>query len=138
MEIIESKLDHILAVACKMFRIAPHYNLPREEAFVLGLLHESGILYTNGINSKYEVGGSILGKEGYPYWREVYYTLNPDPSYESEMLHLLNYAELTTDLNGNDISIDERIMFVLKKWGKDSKEFRDLVKLYNKLKQKGY
>lgn len=53
--------------------------------------------------------------------------------YKSEELKILNAADLLTDSNGREITAQERLKDVKERYGEDSFEYIDFVKLAKEL-----
>ena len=60
----------------------------------------------------------------------------PDSNYQSNMLDLLNFADLTTDYNGVDVTFDERINNIKIRYGEESKQYSEAEKLAKEIKEK--
>jgi putative nucleotidyltransferase with HDIG domain len=134
--ISNARMQHSLAVARKMKKIAesmipplPKYKC--EELFLLGYLHDIGYEFTNNQDEHAHVGGEILSRQEYKYWKEVYYHGDPNAEYWSDALVLLNIADLTIDHNGKEVDIKERLDGIAKRYGKGSKQVLDAEALVN-------
>ena len=71
----ENRLKHSIAVARKMVEIGKNYNLTDKqlkELFILGYNHDIGYEFGNNENHRI-IGGNILKKSNYKYWKEVFY-----------------------------------------------------------------
>ena len=81
------------------------------DLFTLGLLHDIGYEFLEEKNYKTHniVGGNILKKQGFKYWKEVYYHGVANYKYQSKVLDLLNWADMRVDSSGNIVSLDERL-----------------------------
>ena len=53
-------------------------------------------------------GGLLLKKQGYKFWKEVYYHGKAKCRYKSKYLDLLNWADMRIDSSGNNVSLDGR------------------------------
>lgn len=118
----KNRQNHILEVARKMRKSAmqkyPEDSLKQEAWYILGFLHDIGYDFTENKPEHNKVGGKILKRMGYPYWREVFYHGEFEKEYSSEELFYLNYADMTTDGKGETVSLDERLEDVEKRYGK--------------------
>lgn len=120
----ETRVKHSLSVAKRMKELVLEqpikYEISPDEAFILGLLHDIG--YECCTEPKYHAGGGgmLLKGQGYKYWKEVYYHGLPQEVYTSSELRLLNYADMTTNANGDYVSIEERIEDIGARYGGDS------------------
>ncbi len=55
------------------------------------------------------VRGELLKKDGYNYYKEVYFHGDPNCSYSSIDLDTLNTTDLMTNQNGEYVSIENRL-----------------------------
>lgn len=106
-------LTHSITIARRMKDLAiekpEKYPVNPEDAFVLGLTHNIGCEFTQNKSEQAKVGGEILMRQGYKYWKEVYYCGIPQGKYSSPMLDLLNYADMTTDIEKDLTFVKNRI-----------------------------
>ena len=132
----EDRLKHSLAVARKMTEIGKEYKLNENELqdlFVLGFNHDIG--YEYGSNSNHcHIGGEILKRNNYNYWKEVYYHGNINEEYTSLFLTILNKADMQIDKYGNDVGYDKRLEDIKNRYGETSKVFDDAKILIEKLR----
>lgn len=84
----QNRINHILAVADKMRKNAEKFGVDPEDAYLVGYLHDIGYEYIRLMHNK--SGGLILEKNGFKYWKEIYYHGEPNSPYKSAMLTLLN------------------------------------------------
>lgn len=132
----DDRLKHSLAVARKMVEIAKEKQLSEEsqqELFVLGLNHDIGYEYGENVNHNI-IGGNILKESNYKYWKEVYFHGNPDTSYKSLYLDILNMADMQVDKTGNNVSYEERLEDIKNRYGIDSREYLDSKKIIDNMK----
>ena len=87
----------------------------------MGYLHDIGYEYNRSEHNK--SGGLILEKNGFKYWKEIYYHGEPNPPYKSAMLNLLNWADIQTDYDGTDVTFDERLRHIAERYGKESVQY---------------
>ena len=93
--------------------------------------------YEYGNNSNHEhIGGEILKRNGYKYWREVYYHGDINTEYTSLFLEILNKADMQIDKYGNDVGYDRRLEDIKSRYGEDSKTYKDAKILIETLNQK--
>ncbi len=132
----ENRLKHSLAVARKMVEIGREYNLQEEalqDLFTLGLNHDIG--YEYGDNSTHaHIGGEILKRNNYKYWKEIYYHGDINTSYESLYLKILNKADMQFDIYGNDVGYEKRLDDIKKRYGEDSIIYKQCKAFISKLK----
>ena len=130
------RLKHCYAVANKMIEIGKEKGLTEnelEELFMLGYVHDIG--YQFGDNESHNiVGGNVLKKSNYKYWQEVYYHGVPDSKYKSLYLDILNTADMMIDKYGNDVGFDKRLEDIKNRYGKDSIQYINCVKIINELR----
>ena len=132
----DNRLKHSLAVARKMVEIGKKYNLDSnelEDLFVLGLSHDIG--YEYGTHSNHEhIGGEILKRNQYKYWKEVYYHGNINTEYSSLYLKILNKADMQIDKYGNDVGYIKRLEDIKNRYGENSITYKNAEILVLKLK----
>ena len=131
----EDRLKHSLVVARKMVEIGKEYNLKEEELkdlFILGFNHDIGYEYEDNSNHAH-MGGEILKRNGYKYWKEVYYHGNIYSKYTSLYLEILNKADMQIDKYGNDVGYDKRLEDIKSRYGENSKVYNDVKILIEKL-----
>lgn len=133
------RLNHSYAVAKKMVSIGKEKNLSKDQLddlFVIGLNHDIGYEYTvNGENHN-RVGGEILKKSGFKYWKEVYYHGMVTNEYSSLYLDILNCADMQIDKKGNDVGFEKRLTDIESRYGKDSIVLQRCVEMVNYFKSK--
>jgi len=127
MELTIARLQHSLAVARKMRNLTAQnrqrFSCSPEDMFYLGMLHDLGYEFVENQNEHEIMGGQILREQGYRFWREIFYHGNPDAEYYSPELDLLNYCDMTTGPNGEDMTIEERIADIMHRYGEDSEQY---------------
>ena len=137
MTITIDRIKHSLAVAKKMKEMAAEnpnkYPVEPDDAFVLGLLHDIGYEFASEQKEHAHMGSSILKKQGYKYWQEVYYHGIPQDEYDSPMLRLLNYADMITGPAGEYMTIEQRIEDIAERYGEGSWQDLEARKLAEKL-----
>ena len=130
------RLIHSYAVANKMVELGKEKNLLDEqlrELFLLGYLHDIG--YQFGINENHNViGGNLLKNSNYKYWKEVYYHGIPNSKYKSLYLDILNTADMMIDKYGNDVGFDKRLDDIKNRYGENSIQYKNCVKIINELR----
>ena len=129
------RLKHSYAVACKMVELGKERKLSEEklrELFMLGYVHDIG--YQFGENNNHNIlGGNVLKDSGYKYWKEVYYHGIPNSEYKSLFLNILNTADMMIDKYGNDVGFDKRLEDIKNRYGEDSIQYNNSVKMVNEL-----
>ena len=131
------RLKHCYGVANKMVELGKEMKLSTDqlqELFILGYLHDIG--YQFGTNENHNIiGGNILKENNYKYFKEVYYHGIPNSKYRSLYLDILNTADMMIDCFGNDIGFDKRLEDIKNRYGKDSIQYINSVKLVNELRR---
>ena len=132
----DDRLKHSLAVARKMVEIGKEYNLEENELqdlFILGFNHDIGYEYGNNSDHKY-IGGEMLKRNGYKYWKEIFYHGDINSKYSSLFLTILNKADMQIDKYGNDVGYDKRLEDIKNRYGLESKTYKDANFLIDKLR----
>lgn len=131
------RLKHSYAVASKMIELGKKRKLSEEslkELFMLGYVHDIG--YQFGDNENHNIiGGNLLKDNGYRYWKEVYYHGIPNSEYRSTYLDILNTADMMIDKFGNDVGFDKRLEDIKNRYGQDSIQYNNCVKIVNELRK---
>ena len=127
----QNRIKHILAVAEKMRESAERFGVDLNDAYLVGYLHDIG--YEIGPLMHNFSGGMILEKNGFRYWEEIYWHGVPNSNYHSNMLDLLNYSDMTTDFDGTNVTIDERLDHISSRYGSDSSQYINACKLAEEL-----
>ena len=130
-----NRLNHSLAVSRKMIEIGKEYNLDDnalQDLFVLGFNHDIG--YENGNNSNHgHIGGEILKRNNYKYWKEIYYHGDVNTKYTSLFLEILNKAGMQIDKFGKDVGYDKRLEDIKNRYGESSTTYKNAEILASKL-----
>lgn len=137
MEVTVNRLKHSYAVACCMRDIVQRhpedYACSPEDMYILGMLHDIGYAFVEHQPDHAHAGGLALKRQGYRYWREVYYHSIPQEEYDSAELRLLNYADITTGPDGNPMAMQERIDNIILRYGKGSIQEQKAVKMRDQI-----
>ena len=136
----KDRIIHSLAVANKMVEIGKSFNLKEyelEELFVLGYNHDIGYKFCKENIEHNIIGGDILKRNGYKYWKEVYYHGNPSADYDSLYLKILNMADMQIDKYGNDVDFKKRLEDIKSGYGENSIEYKNAISIVSNLKNKG-
>ena len=132
------RINHSLAVANKMLELGKEKGLSEEqlkELFILGYNHDIGYQFGNNENHNM-IGGNLLKECNYKYWKEVYYHGVPNSEYKSLYLDILNYADMSIDKYGNDVGFDKRLKDIKCRYGENSIQYINCVKIVNELRSK--
>ena len=127
------RLKHSYAVANKMVELGKEKGLNNEgleDLFLLGYVHDIGYQFGDNANHN-TVGGNILKENNYKYWKEVYYHGISNSEYESLYLDILNTADMMIDKYGNDVGFDKRLEDIKNRYGEDSIQYNNCVKIVN-------
>lgn len=133
------RLKHSYSVAIKMQEIGRKLNLEEDklnELFVLGLNHDIGYQFTQDHTIHNKVGGKILEKSNYKYWKEVYYHGEIDIEYNSIFLDILNLSDMQIDKYGNDVGFNKRLIDIKNRYGENSNVYKKCLNLIETLKNK--
>jgi len=135
----EDRLKHSLAVARKMVEIAKANkmsNIEIENCFAIGYNHDIGYEFDkDGVNHN-KIGGEILKRNGFKYWREIYYHGIADCEYQSLYLDVLNQADMQINKYGNDVGYNKRLQDIKKRYGEQSEVYICCKKLIDKFLNK--
>lgn len=138
MKLTISRLHHSLAVASKMKDFVSRHpdvlSSSEEDMFYLGILHDIAYEFSSLQIDHEHIGGLILKKNGYRFWKEVYYHGSSNDEYSSYELDLLNYCDMTTGPNGEDFTIQQRLDDIEARYGNQSIQYSNAKKLIEKLK----
>ncbi len=136
----ETRKKHSFAVA----ELMKEYEMNRggknaEELFILGLLHDVGYEFVdqNGFSLHNKIGGEALKRQGYKYWKEVYWHGIYNSPYQSEYLDILNWADMHIDHKGQKVSFEERLDGISSRYGIPMQELES-KKLIDELIRKGF
>jgi len=137
MGIDENRIKHIFAVARLMSDNAEKFGLDKEEMFTLGLLHDIGYEF-GGSDEHHTLGGSILEKQNYKYFREVLHHGKPNCGYVSPALDLLNFADMSVNRLGEVVGFEKRLEDIKTRRGENSPHYQNSKAIIDDLKQKGF
>ena len=94
------RMTHQLSVARDLVEQAQSRGTYSEQElqnlFVLGYLHDIGNEFATDPDDHAAIGGEVLKRLGFTYWAEVANHGNPESSYSSAELDLLNSADMHT------------------------------------------
>ena len=105
----EYRKKHIFAVAELMQKYGQERNYSSdkcEELYTIGLLHDIGYAFLEEKDyiKHNVVGGEVLRKQGFKFWKEIYYHGVVNSPYQSEYLDILNIADMHIDSEGNYVT----------------------------------
>lgn len=106
----------------------------QEDLFILGFNHDVAYGTSDDVMYHGEIGGEMLKRNGYKYWREVYYHGKPDCGFDSKFLTILNMADMMIDKFGDDVGYERRLEDILSRRGEDSVQYINCKKLIEILK----
>lgn len=137
MGIDENRIKHIFSVARLMKDNAEKFGLSQEEMFTLGLLHDIG--YEFGKSEEHHtIGGEVLEKQNYKYYKEVLYHGKPNCGYNSTALDLLNFADMSVNRLGEVVGFEKRLEDIKTRRGENSPHYQNSKAIIDDLKQKGF
>lgn len=123
----DSRVKHSAEVARKMEVLAlearPGDIEFAQDMFSLGLVHDMGYQYSEKPEDHAAIGGCILKRQGYRYWKEVSNHSNPKSSYQSAALDILNTADMMTGPNGEDLTVIDRLSDIADRYGIESDQY---------------
>ena len=134
----EDRLKHSYAVAKKMIEIGKSKNLSDEELqdlYLLGFNHDMAYHFTEFGKDHNIIGGEILKRNGYKYWREVYYHGRITDEYSSLYLKILNQADMQINKYGEDVGYTGRLKDIENRFGKDSSVYNWCRELIDYIKE---
>ena len=122
----EDRIKHSYAVAKKMQEIGRNIGLSQtsiRELFILGLNHDIGYEFSKDGKNHGEIGGEVLMRAGFRYWKEVYYHGRLTREYSSQYLDILNCADMQIDKYGNDVGYEKRLEDIKNRYGENSNPY---------------
>lgn len=135
----ENKIKHILKVAELCYTIAKEkYNMPEEKAramWVIGYNHDIGYNFMEPEDNPKihpELGADAI-KEAFNFDCEAIRLHGKCVSQNDISLRILNEADLRVDSHGNEVSVEERLADICKRYGKDSSQYGQSVWLAKEL-----
>lgn len=133
----ENRLAHVNSVAKYMYDKAVGDECYKSDMFTLGLLHDIGYISGESKNhSKY--GGLLLKRNGYRYWKEVYYhgQVEAINNYISDELDLLNSADLQINSKGELVGVELRLLDIKTRYGENSSQYQNALLILKDLKSR--
>lgn len=109
-----------------------------QELFLMGYLHDVGYEFTEDSTEHAAVGGEVLARAGFEYWREVAYHGMPDCPYASPELDILNAADMHTSPVGEPVSYEERLQGIRDRYGEDAPHCANAAAVIEELRRKGW
>lgn len=138
----ENRMQHQLAVARRVVEMAKqrggYSEEELQELFVMGYLHDIGYEFAKDPDNHAVVGGEVLRQCGFKYWQEIASHGDPESSYFSPELDLLNSADMHTSPLGEAISYEERLKGIRERYGSQSPRYLKAINVIQKLEEAGY
>lgn len=135
--ITENRWKHILGVARKAKEFAliiqPDNIKYAEDMFLLGLLHDIGYEFSERGQGHSKIGGEILKRSDYKYWKEVANHGYSENESMNDELFILNCADMSIAVDGQNCTITERLEDIGIRYGLDSSTYRKAVLEIEKL-----
>ena len=134
--ITENKLNHMLGVARKCYKLALERGYSEDEArklFLIGYLHDIGYEFTDNSEEHAEISYNIIKNTFGKSVIAIKEHGNPDIGLNNDYLNILNIADLTVNSFGKECSVYNRLSDIEIKYGKDSNQYTNAVKLAKKL-----
>ena len=125
--ISNDRLKHSVGVARLMYEMSlqKRWSLEKsKEMFSLGFLHDIGYEFSERQEEHPQIGGTMLKRQGYKYWKEVYYHGTVIDEYHSEELMLLDVADMLIDSCGVRVEATERLEDILRRYGIESMQYK--------------
>ena len=136
LKISNERLKHSLEVARLMKKLSEDAGWSGEkceEMFVLGYLHDIGYEFSEQQCDHASVGGEMLRKQEYKYWREVFYHGKLDADYASDELTMLNRADMSVDSKGQNVGTELRLKDIADRYGEKSRQYIEAKLLVEKI-----
>lgn len=134
-------MTHQLSVARDLVEQAQSRGTYSEQElqnlFVLGYLHDIGYEFATDPDDHAAIGGEVLKRLGFTYWAEVANHGNPESSYSSAELDLLNSADMHTSSTGERVTYAERLQDIADRYGEDSPRYQNARTIIANLESKG-
>lgn len=132
MGITNNKLCHCLGVARQCYKIAKEkYDFDEEAArgmFVVGFNHDIGYEFCDKPNEHPMESARMLDLAFGTYNSTI--ARHGNPCYEQTIsLRILNEADLTVSHTGDIITAEERLLGIKQRYGEDSREYINAIKL---------
>ena len=133
---------HMIGVARYMYEHAEDYGLPKDDMYLLGLLHDIG--YLRGAENHEADGKKILHEFGfrsirYGYAVEHHDSIPEGVSEETERVcRLLAEADMSVDVNGELVGYEKRLRGIRERHGKNSVRYgkaKEVVRWLNESRQ---
>jgi predicted hydrolase (HD superfamily) len=136
--ITNERLLHIINVARMSQKLAYQFR-PQDEAFaknmfLLGFLHDIGYEFDSEEGTHADIAGKILHDNGYKYYDCIAQHGSINTSNFSDELYILNLADMLVNFDGMVCGFDQRLIDIEKRYGPQSKQYKDAVVLIEKLK----
>lgn len=135
------RMTHQLSVARDLVEQAQSRGAYSEQElqnlFVLGYLHDIGYEFATDPDDHAAIGGEVLKRLGFTYWAEVANHGNPESSYSSAELDLLNSADMHTSSTGERVTYAERLQDIADRYGEDSPRYQNARTIIANLESKG-
>ncbi len=126
--ITEDRLRHILGVARKAqelaLKVKPNDETYAQDMFLLGFLHDVGYEFTPTGKGHSSIGGELLKRCGYTYWKEVANHGCYENEQMSDELFILNCADMSIGADGKCCTMVERLEDIGGRYGKDSSAYQ--------------
>ncbi len=140
MDVTTGRLKHAFRVAEKMKQAVENNpgicKATGDEMFLLGYLHDVGYSFVDRQEDHGRAAGELLKLQGYKFWKEVYFHGTPGCEYSSDEMDLLNWADMTVDQSGRDVTTEYRLSDIGRRYGTDSVQFRQAVRLSEEIKKR--
>ena len=103
------------------------------EMFVMGYLRDFCYQFAHDQVEHGELSGELPRSLGFKYRAEIFHHGDPESTYQSDELLVLNLADMLTSKDGNPTTLSDRVVDIAKRYGVESAQFATAWKLAEKL-----
>ena len=144
--ISDNRIHHMLSVARKCYSLGKEkYKLTEEESrecFVMGLLHDFGYEFSTSMSEHPKVGADILENMKEENLEKMIDAIRHHGNCNNINCTvfdlILNEADMSVDSKGNNVSMQERLKDIGRRYGTDSRQYLNAEKMIEKLKKNNY
>lgn len=140
--ITDNRLKHMRAVAEKCYRLAKEDFFPEEFArrmYFLGFVHDIGYRFSEESSKHPDRSAEMMILSGIDPGIETDAVRNhgklPEghETFTTDEWKILAKADLTVDSDGNEVPAETRLRGIMKRYGKDSHQYKNAVSVAEKL-----
>jgi len=134
----DSRLFHMRSVAYKSYKLARNVFKMEEDVarglFVMGLTHDFAYAFVKNQTEHEHEGGRILKLSSFDWADAIFDHGNPDIDSWTDELLILNLADMTTGLNGESLTMDQRLVDIKNRYGPESTQSTRANRLANRIR----